>query len=146
MSDFKKYLNVYEFECELPGSKKKVKFKPLTTGQMKKLLIYEGEEDEVKVEGALDELISSAIITKDFNIEELYLQDRFFLLVELRKKTKGSLYKFQINCPECGSQSIIKIGLDKLPVKKLEKEEEEIKIDDNISLVLSQIKRYYHQF
>ena len=35
---FYDFINVYEFECELPGSREIIKFKPVSTGQIKKLL------------------------------------------------------------------------------------------------------------
>ena len=88
MSDFKKYLNVYEFETTLPGSGVTIKFKPITTGQMKKLLVYENETDPSMVEEAMDELINSSVSTEGFDVKDVWLQDRFFLLVEIRRKTK----------------------------------------------------------
>jgi hypothetical protein len=65
--NFLDYVNVYEFECELPGSKQKVKFKPVTTGQIKKLLTYEKETNYVIQEQALDDLISSSVLSEGFN-------------------------------------------------------------------------------
>ena len=101
MSNFKNYVNVYEFDCKLPGSGKVVNYKPITTGQMKKLLIYENETSPVVQEKALDSLISSSVIDKDFNINDLYLEDRFFLLVEMRKNTKGKTFTFPFECSKC---------------------------------------------
>ena len=68
--DFRKYLNVYEFETTLPGTGDTVKFKPMTTGQLKKMLVYENSTNPMTVEKALDELISSSIIgsTSSFGI------------------------------------------------------------------------------
>jgi len=117
---FYDFINVYEFETELPGSGETIKFKPVSTGQIKKLLTYENETNYVMQEKALDELISSSVLVDGFDIGEILLHDRFFLLVELRKKTKGEYLEYQINCPECNSQSINKINLDTLPVKKLD--------------------------
>lgn len=143
MVDFKKYLNVYEFQTELPGSGKEIRFKPITTGQLKKLLSFENTDDPAVVERALDELISSSIVTEGFNIEDLYLQDRFFILLEIRKKTKGEKYQFTFTCPECKSQSISAIDLSTLEVKKLDlsKIEEVLKLDDNIALRMGFVTR-----
>uniref|UniRef100_A0A6M3INL7 Putative baseplate protein n=1 Tax=viral metagenome TaxID=1070528 RepID=A0A6M3INL7_9ZZZZ len=140
--DFKKYLNIYEFECVLPGSGHRVKFRPITTAQMKRLLIYENETDTNRIEDALDELISTSIISEGFDIKKLYLQDRFFLLVELRKKTKGEIYKFSANCSSCNSQYLNSIDLGKLKVKKMKKNVNDIvKLNDNISVKMSFIIR-----
>lgn len=136
MSDFKKYLNKYEFTTVLPGSGEKLTFKPITTGQMKALLIHENEQESKMIENILDELMNECIIKpEDFNVEDMYINDRFFFLIELRKYTKGTIYQFQYTCPECGSQSIQHVDLKKLKVKKLPKKlNPVVKLDDNISL------------
>jgi len=141
-TNFKNYINVYEFNCELPGSGKVVNYKPITTGQMKKLLIYENETNPIIQEKALDDLISSSVIDKDFNINDLYLEDRFFLLVEMRKNTKGKTFKFDFKCPECKTISPQKISLDILKIiKKEEKINPLVKLTDQISVELKHIKR-----
>ena len=124
-SDFKRYLNVYVFETVLPGTGETIKFKPITTGQIKKLLLYENMEDLSSVEMALDELISDCVVTEGFNINNLYLQDRFYLMLELRKATKGNKYIFDSICQKCGSQTMQAIDINTLPVKKLEIDKEE---------------------
>jgi predicted Zn-ribbon and HTH transcriptional regulator len=117
---FYDYVNVYDFVCELPGSKQQIHFKPVNTAQLKRLLTYENEKNLVLQEMALDELISSSIISENFNINDLYLEDRFFLLLELRKKTKGEILEFSLTCPECNSQSINRIDLNNLPIKEID--------------------------
>lgn len=136
MSDFRKYLNKYEFETVLPGSGQKLTFKPITTGQMKALLVHENEEDPKMIEVILDELMDDCIIKpKNFNVEDMYINDRFYFLIELRKYTKGTIYQFQHTCPKCSSQSIQKVDLKKLKVSKLPKKlDTVVKLDDNISL------------
>lgn len=142
MSDFKKYINVYEFDCILPGNGEEVKFKPITTGQMKSLLVYEGETRPSKIEEALDNLITTSVTSENFDVTELYLQDRFYLLVELRKKTKGNGYQFNFTCPKCKSQSVQNIDLNGLSVTKLDKRlSKKVKINDNITIELGHIKR-----
>jgi hypothetical protein len=143
MSDFKKYLNVYEFETTLPGSGETVKFKPITTGQMKKLLVYENETDPSMVEGAMDELINSSIVTEEFDVRNVLLQDRFFLLVEIRRKTKGDLYQFEIKCPECGSQSLQTVNLGEMELKEFPAEiDYNVELSENISIELQFVTRF----
>lgn len=110
------FVNAYEFTCELPGSEEEIKFKPVTTFQLKQLLTYENENNLIIQEQALDDLISSSVLNEDFNIDEMYIDDKMFLLVELRKKSKGEFLEFQLECPKCNSQSINKINLDELDI------------------------------
>ena len=143
MSDFKKYLNTYKFDCVLPGSSEKVHFKPITTAQMKTLLTYEKETDPMILENAMDDLISSCVLDEAFDVKKLYIQDRFFLLVEIRKKTKGDMYKFRVDCPKCNSQSMNAVNLNDLKIKKLDKRKtKKVKLNDNISVELSHLTRY----
>jgi len=142
-TSFKNYINVYEFECELPGSGEMIKYKPITTGQMKKLLIYENETSPIVQEKALDDLISSSVMNKDFNIDKLYLEDRFFLLIEMRKNTKGKNFKFEFNCPKCKTVSPQTINLNTLKVVKLKdiKTKPLVKLTKQISVELKHITR-----
>lgn len=142
MSDFKSYLNCYEFDITLPGSGESIKIKPITTGQLKKLLVHENDDNPLIVDKILDELMAESVITDGFNIDKLTLQDRFFLLVELRKISKGNIYKFSIICEKCGAQSLQAIELDKLKVKKLsDKTKYDVKLDDNITITMGYITR-----
>ncbi|HRR48413.1 MAG TPA: hypothetical protein P5293_00335 [Bacteroidales bacterium] len=118
---------MYEFETVLPGSGKTVKFKPISTGQIKKLLMYENAEDQAVIETALDDVLAGCVLGEDFKIDDLYLQDRFYLLLEIRKATKGNTYQFQTVCPSCGSQSLQTVNLSEMPVKVLELNKKKVK-------------------
>ena len=145
---FYDHVNVYEFTCELPGNKQEVKFKPVNTGNLKKLLTYEKETNLLIQEQALDDLILSSVLSEDFNIDELYLEDRFFLLVELRKKTKGEVLEFSLNCPneECKSQSLNRVDLSKLPVKPIDESDNMVvDLDHNIKVYLRRLKRKHQK-
>lgn len=124
--DFKRYVNAYVFETALPGTKQEVSFKPISTGQIKRLLLYETSNDADSIEKALDQIISECVVSEDFNIDELYLQDRFYLLVDLRKATKGNTYNFQSKCGKCESQTQQSIKLSDLPVKTLDAPKETV--------------------
>lgn len=134
--DIRGLFDTYEFPCKLPGSGESLLIRPLTTGQMKKILIYEDETNPAVVEDALDRLISECVITEGFDVNNLYLQDRFFLLLEIRKVSKGSAYNFNFKCPECGFTNVKSFSLDDLEVKEKEDNDQEIKINDKFSLIV----------
>jgi len=144
---FDKDLNIYEFSKILPGTGEEIKFKPLTTKLIKKLLVYENSKDQDVIENALDELIMSTITSPaTFNILDVYMQDRFSLLLEIRKKSKGETYQFTLECPECKSQSLQTINLNDLEEKKLNPNyNKEIKLTENITIGLDYITRREHK-
>lgn len=149
MSDKPKFydrINVYEFSCELPGSGQEVTFKPVNTGQLKKLLTYEKEKNLLLQEQALDDLISSSVLTEDFNSDDLYLEDRFFLLVEMRKKTKGEVLEFTLTCPKCNSQSLNRVDLNSMPIKQLDKEADlTVDLVNDVKIHLRRVKRKHQK-
>ena len=141
MSSLRDYVNVYEFTTTLPGTGEEVKFKPVTTKEIKKLLVYENETDPTIIETIMDELIESSVLTEDFSLSNTYLQDRYFLLLELRKKSKGSKYKTNYVCDNCGSQNLVVIDLDALTIKHRTDDGEVVKISNGLTLHLKNITR-----
>lgn len=123
MSHFKQYVNMYTFTSELPGSGEKITFKPVTTGQLKKVLMFETSKDPDIIEKALDEIANECVVSpENFNVEKLWLPDRFYLMLELRKATKGTKYTFQSMCASCSSQTQQTVSLSSIPVVRLETE------------------------
>ncbi len=138
--DISKYVNSYEFDFTLPGSGEVIMFKPITTGQLKKLLPYENEKNTILIEELLDSLIKDCVVTEGFDINKIYLQDRFSLMIEIRKKSKGSEYEFIYTCPDCGTRSPITLDLNDLKI--IPKEDFKIfKINEKLSVDLDHLTR-----
>jgi hypothetical protein len=139
--DISKYVNSYEFDYTLPSNNEVIKYKPITTGQLKKLLPYENETNPGVIELLLDDLISKCVLSEGFDIKNLYLEDRFALLLEIRKKSKGEEYSFVYTCPVCDTQTPITINLNSLKCKKRNINPEPFKLNDKISFVIDHIRR-----
>jgi hypothetical protein len=131
--DITSYINVYEFDTTLPGSGQVVTFKPVTTGQMKKMLAYEQADDPQEIEAALDMLISECVVSPDFDINKLYLQDRFFLLLEIRSKTKGNKYEFHWQCPICELDQPASALISEMNVVPIQETHTELQLNDVLS-------------
>lgn len=139
---FKQDLNVYEFETTLPGNGKTVRFKPIVTKTLKKLLVFENTRDQKTAEQALDVIIENSVLDEGFDVEDLFLQDRFALLLAIRMKSKGESYQFEYKCPKCESQSIQSVNLNNFKIKELEKEyDKELSLTENIIIGIDFIKR-----
>jgi predicted nucleic-acid-binding Zn-ribbon protein len=127
-------VDTYEFPCVLAGSGQKLLIKPITTGQMKKILIYEEESDPYVIEDVLDRLISDCVVSEGFDIDDLYLQDRFSLLLEIRRITKGDSYTFNWKCPKCGIENIKTLKLSELKNVPINVTDNVIKVGEQIKL------------
>lgn len=119
--DFKEYLNVFEFSTTLPGSKEEIRFKPLTVGGLKRMLTNNSEEvNPIILTDIFDKMFKEYILNEDFDPEDLYLKDREFLILEMRKKSKGEKNRFQYTCPKCKSQSPQILDFDKIPILEID--------------------------
>jgi hypothetical protein len=135
-------LNQYSDQHTILETGKQLGIKPITTGQMKAILKYEGEEDATLVDKILDDIVVGCVTTPDFNIDDLTLQDRFELLIGIRKVSKGSIYNFNIKCPKCGVESIQAINLDELEVIPFPKDiDRKIVINNNLFVYMDFIRR-----
>lgn len=111
------FLNVYHFETVLPGSGETIKYKGFSTNTMKKLLVFENEKDPLKEEEILDYIIKISVLNEDFDINKIYVLDRYFLFLKIREATKGSEYSFPYTCPKCKNQSLQVINLKDMVTK-----------------------------
>lgn len=135
-------VNCYEFEEKLPGSKRLVKFRPSTPKQLKKFLLNENEENIYKIENIIDSMISDSILDPEFNIDELYMQDRFFLFFCIRLRSKGSKIESTEKCSKCKSQFLSTISFDDVTATELDDDVNyNIKFNDNLELELKFITR-----
>lgn len=144
--NFKDYLNVFEFETILPGTGEKIKFKPLNVKTLKRLLAYNiddvtkfNELDPDVVTEIFDDLIINAVTTENFNMLDLYIQDRYHLLLEIRKKSKGETEQYKITCPKCGSQTIQKFDFEDI---KSRDRREDVDFKINITPDITLMMRY----
>lgn len=143
--NLKNYVNQYEFPFTIPSTADNIVFKPITTGQMKNLLIYE-DESVTTVEKILDDVIKGCVITNGFNLDVLKLQDRFSLLIEIRRKSKGSAYNFETKCIKCGVQGPKGVELDKLENIPFNPDVDKvIKISDSMTIEIDYITRRHQR-
>lgn len=135
-------LNQYKHEHTIMETGKSLQIKPITTGMMKSVLQYEGVEEPNIIDSILDDIVNGCVVDTAFNIDDLTIQDRFELLIGIRKISKGDNYTFTIKCPQCGSESIQSVDLDTLeltPYKQIG--DDKVVINDGLSLSFTHVRR-----
>lgn len=136
------YLNQYSNDVELPSIYKTVSIRPITTGQMKRVLAYSDNDDPFVIDDILDDIINDCVTTEDFNINDISIQDRFSLIINIRKITKGDIYTFHTKCPECKTELINIIDINKMKNNPYpEKINPIIKLTDTLSANMSFMTR-----
>ena len=135
------FLNQYTQTVHLPSINKDVSIKPITTGQMKKVLSYDNTDTFV-IEDILDDIVKGCIVEEDFNINEITIQDRFDLLIKIRQITKGDDYTFNIKCPKCSTELINNINIKELEDIPYPKDVNyKVKLTDTLSVDLTFVTR-----
>lgn len=146
MSKYDKYLKTYGSKLQLLGSDKEIEIRPLTTNDMKRLLVFENQDDPLIGEEILDEMLNNVILTEDFNVDDLYIQDRYYLFIKIREKTKGSKYSFDIKCPNnnnCKNVISKTVNLNDLEITNMNplKNQSVEVLDNQLKLHMGHIKR-----
>ena len=140
LPDFRKYLNIYEFDVVLPSGIT-VKLKPINAGQLKKFMTSVKNDTLKELSDAMYELISSSVVNEDFDINNVYLNDRASLILELRKISKGTKYQFEYKCPKCSSQSFLTEDLNDIEVIPIpSKINPIVTLDENLSVIMDYVK------
>ena len=139
--DLKSLLNTYEFSCELPSDSRTITFRPFTTGQMKKMLVHESSKSPFIIEQILDDVINDCVTTPDFSVDDILLQDRFYLLLKIREHSKGDTYQYNWRCPECKTDNVGAVKISSMVVTPMNIDTTPIPLNDKLSVTMKLITR-----
>ena len=79
---------------------------------------------------AIDRLLENCIVDKKINHQNLLVGDRNTILLALRISGYGPEYNINITCPECNTSQESEIMLDKINIKTLDVEPQEIGLNE----------------
>lgn len=125
-----------QYECEIPSTKQKIKFRPFLVKEQKVLLMALESKDPKEMARSILNVINSCFI--DVKINNLTTFDVDFLFANLRAKSVGEKSEFNARCASCEEYNTVSMRLDELKIEvegELNKERI-IKLNDGISIVL----------
>lgn len=128
---------VPSYTMTLPVSGIVAKYRPFLVKEEKVLLVAAQSGDMNQIVDAMRNIIS-ACTNGLLDTKKLCTADSEYAFLQIRMKSVGEEVKPQITCSKCNNKTSIKINLQEVKVKKVEKEavDSTVKITDNISLVL----------
>lgn len=88
--------------------------RPMTVNELK--ILYGSASTMVALNSILKEVITNV---KDFNVDELLLDDKYYLAYQLRIMTFGEMYDADVRCPHCGKEDHVQFNLSELKVNEL---------------------------
>ena len=83
-------------------------------------LLVSGRKNGKRDGSAINEVLSSCILTPGYDSNELLIGDRVALLIHLRALTYGPKFQFRTQCPKCGSGFYWEEDIGELPVTYLD--------------------------
>jgi len=122
------------FELTIPSTNKKIQYKPFTVKEEKILLIAQESKDLDQIITAINQIITNCI--EDIDVDELAMFDLEYLLINLRSKSVGNEVEFKIKDPDTEEVVELSIDLNDIEIKKDEKHNKIIEVNDDISMVM----------
>ena len=123
------------YELEIPSTKKKIRYRPFLVKEEKILIIAMESQSDSQIANAVKDVLSSCVLTKDVEIENLSTFDIEYLFLNIRGKSVGEELEVNIICPD-DKETTVKttIYLDDIKCIKSEGHTNQIKLDDNIMM------------
>ena len=123
-----------EYEITLPISNKKYKFRPMTVKEEKILLLAQDEKSPEAMARAIVKILQNCMEIK--NPEKLAIADVEFAFLALRSKSTGENVTFGLKTPDMDKKINVTVNLETFELEKREQKNYEVKINDNMVLIL----------
>lgn len=95
------------YECTLPSTGKKVKFRPFLVKEERALLVAQESEDVSTLLNTLSNVIKSCIIKPP----TLTVFDMEYMFLQIRAKSVGEYSQLLMTCDSCSAETIINIDI-----------------------------------
>jgi hypothetical protein len=128
-------INTPTYELVIPSTGKKIKYRPFLVREEKVLIIAMETEDLSQIANAVQDVISSCILSRGVKVSELSTFDIEYLFLNIRGKSVGEEVEVLVTCPDDGTTKVpVTINLDEIQVLIDEDHSKDIKLDDNLTL------------
>lgn len=105
------------YECELPSTKQKIKYRPFLVKEEKVMLVALESDDNNAIQDALIEILQNCI-QSDIKVEKLPIFDFEFLFLKIRAKSVGEVINLKLKCDDDDKVTVDHaLNLDDLQVK-----------------------------
>jgi hypothetical protein len=122
------------YECELPYSKVKKKFRPFLVREEKKLLILEETSSQAEIYDGIIEVLNSCFDNEiDFTNIPLFEVEYAFL--KLRAKSVGEIINPKIICPVTNESHVVFVDLNSIDLT-MKNQSEKIELMPNLNIYM----------
>ena len=125
-----------QYYCELPLSKKEVKFRPFLVKEQRNLmLLQDGEQKESY--NILKEIVH-AVTNGQINTDDLPIADLEYLFLQIRRKSVGETAELNIPCEvkDCSGKTPVTVNLNEIEVDTSSLPDTRIELSDELGVIL----------
>ncbi|ARW56949.1 baseplate hub subunit [Synechococcus phage S-B64] len=128
-------LNVPQYNCKLPSTGAKVKYRPFLVKEEKLLFLAMETGEQEDMIDAVRNILSSCTDVR--NVNKLATFDIEYLFLKIRASSVGESVEVNITCPDDNETQVkVNIPLDEIEVQINPNHKREIKLDDNVMLTM----------
>ena len=124
------------FDLTIPSSKKKIKLRPMLVKEEKLLLMAKSSDDAKDILSAVKQVVNNCIITEGIDIDKLTLFDIEYMFVKIRSFSISNISKVSYRDNEDDQVYDFEVDLDKVEIIFTEKVEKNIKVTEDIVVVM----------
>ena len=87
------------YECELPSTKQKIKYRPFLVKEEKVLLVALESDNDNSIQDAIIQVLQNCVMT-DIKVDKLPIFDFEYLYLKVRAKSVGEVVNLKLKCPD----------------------------------------------
>jgi hypothetical protein len=122
------------YQCELPSTGKKIKYRPFTVREEKILLTAQESKETGQIFLAIKQVLNNCL--QDVDIAQLSVFDIEYMLIQLRSRSVDNMTEFEITDPETEEKIKVELNLSDVKIRRDENHSNKIKISDEYTLFL----------
>ena len=124
------------FQLNLPSTGQVISYRPFLVKEEMILLVAQQSQSQLDVINAIKQVITNCIVTENVSVDEFATFDLEYFFIQLRSKSVNSIVKLSYKDNEDGKVYDFEVDLESVEVKKGKNAPSEIKINDNMTLLL----------
>lgn len=123
------------FNCELPSTGEKVKYRPFTVKEEKILLIAQESKDPDQIMDSITQIITNCVLS-DKPADDYPMFDIEFLIMNIRAKSVNNVVKFNVTDPEFEEQVELEFDIDNITLLRSDAHTNEIDAGGDVKLIM----------
>lgn len=133
-----------KYDLTLPGSGKKVKYRPFLVKEQKVMLTAVEMNDSGQLSNAIKDIIHSCTFG-ELDIDDIPIYDVEYLMLNIRKHSVGEVIELNYACNKvvdgkaCGGKMVSFLNISEIEVKFPEEHKYEIKMTDTMGMKLKDL-------